>query len=51
MRHQYEISSLVSQTSFREETIGGITKRRLYYQARARVGNRTRFSLEFSGQL
>ena len=28
-RHQYGISVHVSQTSFREETIGGITKRRL----------------------
>ena len=31
-RHQYGISALVSQTSFRGETSGGITKCRLFYQ-------------------
>ena len=33
-RHQYGISALVSQTSFREETSGGIAKCRLFYKAR-----------------
>ena len=29
-RHQYGISTLLSQTSFREETRGGVAKRRLF---------------------
>ena len=32
-RHQYGISALVSQTSFRGETIGGLAKCRLFSQA------------------
>ena len=32
-RHQYGISVLVSQTSFRRETVGGIAKCRLFSQA------------------
>ena len=32
-RHQYGISALVSQTSFREETSGGVAKCRLFRQA------------------
>ena len=34
-RHQYGISALVSQTSFRGETSGGVMKCRLFYQATA----------------
>ena len=30
MRHQYGISALVSQTSFRRETSGGVAKCRLF---------------------
>ena len=30
MRHQYGISTLVSQTSFRGETSGGVVKCRLF---------------------
>ena len=33
IRHQYGISALVSQTSFRGETSGGIGKCRLFSQA------------------
>ena len=33
MRHQYGISALVSQTSIRGETIGGVAKCRLFSQA------------------
>ena len=33
-RHQYGISALVSQTSFRAETSGGIAKCRLFSQAK-----------------
>ena len=33
MRHQYGISALVSQTSIREETSGGVAKCRLFRQA------------------
>ena len=33
-RHQYGISVLVSQTSFRGETVGCVAKRRLFSQAR-----------------
>ena len=33
--HQYGISALVSQTSFRGETCGRVMKCRLFYQARA----------------
>ena len=33
-RHQYGISALVSQTSFREETSGSVAKCRLFSQAR-----------------
>ena len=33
-RHQYGISALVSQTSFRGETIGGVAKCRLFSHAR-----------------
>ena len=32
-RHQYGISALVSQTSFRGETSGGVAKCRLFSQA------------------
>ena len=32
-RHQYGISALVPQTSFRRETSGGVTKCRLFSQA------------------
>ena len=32
-RHQYGISALVSQTSFRRETSGGVSKCRLFSQA------------------
>ena len=32
-RHQYGISALVSQTSFRGETVGGVVKYRLFSQA------------------
>ena len=32
-RHQYGISALVSQTSFRGETTGGVAKCRLFSQA------------------
>ena len=32
-RHQYGISGLVSQTSFRGETVGGVVKYRLFSQA------------------
>ena len=32
-RHQYEISALVSQTSFRGETVGGVAKSRQFSQA------------------
>ena len=32
-RHQYEISSLVSQTFFRGETSGGVVECRLFSQA------------------
>ena len=35
--HQYGISVLVSQTSFRGETIGGVTKSQLFSQAMAAV--------------
>ena len=35
-RHQYGISALVSQTSFRGETSGGVEKCRLFSQAIAR---------------
>ena len=35
-RHQYGISALVSQTSFREETVGGVAKSRLFSQAMKR---------------
>ena len=31
--HQYGISAIVSQTSFREETSGGVAKSRLFSQA------------------
>ena len=43
MRHQYGISALVSQTSFRGETVGGIAKCRLFSQAtmHARFGHCT----------
>ena len=34
IRHQYGISVLVSQTSFRRETVGGVAKCRLFSQAR-----------------
>ena len=34
MRHQYGISALVSQTSFRRETSGGVATCRLFPQAR-----------------
>ena len=33
MRHQYGISALVSQTSFRGQTSGGVVKCRLFSQA------------------
>ena len=33
MCHQYEISALVSQTSFGRETSGSVAKRRLFSQA------------------
>ena len=33
IRHQYEISALVSQTSFRKKNKGGVTKCRLFSQA------------------
>ena len=33
MRHQYEISALVSQMSICRETSGGVTKCRLFSQA------------------
>ena len=33
MRHQYGISALVSQTSFRGETVGGVAKCGLFSQA------------------
>ena len=33
IRHQYGISVLVSQTSFRRETVGGVAKCRLFSQA------------------
>ena len=36
MGHQYGISSLVSQTSFRRETVGGIAKCGLFSQATGR---------------
>ena len=36
-RHQYGISALVFQTSFRGETIGGVAKCRLFSQAITRV--------------
>ena len=32
-RHQYEISVVVSQKSFRRETSGGVRKCRLFFQA------------------
>ena len=32
-RHQYRISALISQTSFRGETFGGVTKSRLFSHA------------------
>ena len=32
-RHQYGISALVSQTSFRGETSGGVVRCRLFYEA------------------
>ena len=32
-RHQYGICALVSQTSFRGETVGGVAKCRLFSQA------------------
>ena len=34
-RHQYEISVLVSQTSFHGETSGGVAKCRLFSQAKS----------------
>ena len=40
-RHQYRISTLVSQTSFRRETDGGVTKCRLFSQATIHVYNYT----------
>ena len=48
-RHQYGISVLVSQTSFRGETSGGVAKCRLFSQAKkfldfvAGLSNRTIF--------
>ena len=32
-RHQYGISAIVSQTSFRRETVGGVAKGRLFSYA------------------
>ena len=40
-RHQYGISALVSQTSFRGETVGGVAKCRLFTQATFFVKNGT----------
>ena len=46
-RHQCEISGLVSQTSFRGETVGGVTKCRLF--SKATVGSRQNvFARRFS---
>ena len=36
-RHQYGISALISQSSFRVETSGGVEKCRLFSQAREAV--------------
>ena len=44
-RHQYGISALVSQTSFRGETVGGVAKFRLFYQAKQQ-GNIHRYCLK-----
>ena len=38
-RHQYGISALVSQTSFRGETSGGVMKSRLFSQAHLKLLN------------
>ena len=35
--HQYGISTIVSQTSFREETSDGLAKCRLFFQATEKV--------------
>ena len=35
--HQYGISTIVSQTSFREETSDGLAKYRLFFQATEKV--------------
>ena len=41
-RHQYRISALVSQTSLRGETSGGVAKCRVFSQAKLRTsGNAT----------
>ena len=40
-RHQYEISALVSQTSFGGETIGRVAKCRLFSQARIKCTLKT----------
>ena len=39
MRHQYGISALVSHTSFRGETFGGVATCRLFSQATLTVDN------------
>ena len=48
-RHQHGISALVSQTSVRGETVGGVVKCRLFSQANAfsaRLANRSVFNLD-----
>ena len=42
--HQYEISALVSQTSFQQEPSGGIAKCQLFSQAPGESGKRCRLS-------
>ena len=46
-RHQYGISALVSQTSFRGETSGGIAKCRLFSQTERLTTLRGLLSLTF----
>ena len=43
MHHQYGVSALASQTSFRRETVGGAAKCRLFSQAKPKVDSQ--FSL------
>ena len=40
-RHQYGISALVSQTSFRGETVGGVAKCRLFSQTNGSITGQT----------